>query len=310
MAESRTAIYASIAGDLAVAATKFAAAAVTNSSAMLSEGIHSVVDAANAALLLFGINRSQQPPDELHPFGHGQELYFWTLIVAIVIFGVGGGLSIYEGVDHILRPKPLQSAFWNYVVLGAAALFQGGASLVAFRQARDVVGERGFIEAAHETKDPTLFAVVLEDAAALGGLVVAFLGILIGHLLNEPRIDGGASIVIGLLLAAVAVFLIRESRMLLVGESADPALVAEVRRIAQADPAVDRVWPPLTLQHGPKNVLLNMEIQFRCGLSTAELTSAIDRIERSVRRRFPVVQQIFIEARSLASAGPGDLPEG
>ena len=310
MAESRKAIYASIAGDLAVAVTKFVAAAVTNSSAMLSEGIHSVVDAANAGLLLFGIRQSQRPPDRLHPFGHGQELYFWTLIVAIVIFGLGGGLSVYEGVMHTLHPEPLEDPFWSYVVLGAAAVFQGGASTVAFRQARRVVGKRRFFEVARQSKDPTLFAVVLEDAAGLGGLLVAFLGILLGHLLHEPRIDGVASIVIGLLLAAVAVFLIRESRLLLLGESADPELIEGVCRIAEADRAVRKVWPPMTMQLGPRSVLLNLEVHFHAGLTGVELTEAIDRIEREIRDRFPTVQQIFIEARALTGRSAGDLPDG
>ena len=232
MAESRRAIYASIAGDAGVAATKFAAAFLTGSSGMLSEGIHSVVDAANGALLLVGLNQSERPPDRTHPFGHGQELYFWTLIVAVVIFGVGGGFSTYEGVIHLVRPHPVRPSFWNYVVLGAAFLLQGSASLVALRDFRKVVGEEGVLESAIESKDPTIFAVVFEDAAAMAGLVIAFLGLLLDGWLRSPVPDALASLVIGLLLAAVAVFLVHETRSLLAGESADPDMVQAIGPIA------------------------------------------------------------------------------
>jgi len=303
MAESRRAIYASIAGDAGVAATKFAAAFLTGSSGMLSEGIHSVVDAANGALLLVGLNQSERPPDRTHPFGHGQELYFWTLIVAVVIFGVGGGFSTYEGVIHLVRPHPVRPSFWNYVVLGAAFLLQGSASLVALRDFRKVVGEEGVLESAIESKDPTIFAVVFEDAAAMAGLVIAFLGLLLDGWLRSPVPDALASLVIGLLLAAVAVFLVHETRSLLAGESADPEMVQAIRALTEADPAVRRVWPPLTLHFGPHFVLVNLDIQFLPAITAREVSRAVDRIERAIRTRYPVVRQIFVEARGVSEPG-------
>ncbi|HEX9107096.1 MAG TPA: cation diffusion facilitator family transporter [Longimicrobiales bacterium] len=303
MASSKRAIYASIAGDLAVAATKFGAALLTSSSAMLSEGIHSVVDAANGALLLVGLKRAQRPPDLAHPFGHGQELYFWTLIVAVMIFGLGGGVSTYEGIVHLLRPHPLQHSLWNYLVLGAAFLFQGAASLVALRDFRRMIGEEGVLESAIESKDPTMFAVVFEDAAAMAGLVIAFLGLVIGQWLGSPAPDAVASIVIGLLLAAVAIFLVHETRSLLAGESADPDMVQAIRALTEGDPAVRSVWPPLTIYFGPHFVLLNLDIQFLPALTAAEVARAVERIERGIRARFPIVRQIFIEARAISEPG-------
>ncbi len=310
MAASKRAIYASIAGDLAVAATKFAAALVTSSSAMLSEGIHSVVDAANGALLLVGLRQAERPPDRAHPFGHGQELYFWTLIVAVVIFGLGGGLSTYEGIVHLLQPHPVRHSLWNYLVLGAAFVFQGAASLVALRDFRGMIGEEGVLESAIESKDPTMFAVVFEDAAALGGLVVAFLGVVLGDWLRSSVPDAVASIVIGLLLAAVAIFLVHETRSLLAGESADPEMVQAIRTLTEGDPAVRRVWPPLTLYFGPHFVLLNLDIQFLPALTAAEVARAVERIERGIRARYPVVRQIFIEARAISEPGAPPAPPG
>ena len=306
--ESRTAIYASLAGDVAIAATKFVAAVITGSSAMIAEGIHSLVDASNSLLLLLGIQRSRKPPDVHHPFGHGQELYFWTFIVAVVIFGVGGGLSVYEGITRVRRPAPMQNITWNYIVLAAAMAFQLIASTVAFRQFRRVVRGKGVFHAAHASKDPTIFAVVFEDAAGLLGLVIAFLGILLGHRLQLPVLDGVASIAIGVVLAAVAVFLAYESRSLLVGESADPRMITAISELVEEDSSVVRVTRPLTMYFGPRHVLLNLDIQFRASLSAADVAAAVERLERTIRQRFPVIQQIFIEARAVAAREPASVP--
>ena len=305
--ESRTAIYASLAGDVAIAATKFVAAVITGSSAMIAEGIHSLVDASNSLLLLLGIQRSRKPPDVDHPFGHGQELYFWTFIVAVVIFGVGGGLSVYEGITRVRRPAPMQDITWNYIVLAAAMGFQLIASTVAFRQFRRVVRGKGVFHAAHASKDPTIFAVVFEDAAGLLGLVIAFLGILLGHQLRLPVLDGVASIAIGVVLAAVAVFLAYESRSLLVGESADPRMITAISELVEEDSSVVRVTRPLTMYFGPRHVLLNLDIQFRASLSAADVAAAVERLERTIRERFPVIQQIFIEARAVAAREPASV---
>jgi cation diffusion facilitator family transporter len=301
-ATSKTAVYAAIAGNLAVAVTKFIAAFLTGSSAMLSEGIHSVVDTGNGLLLLWGIRRSRRPPDPSHPFGHGKELYFWTLIVAILIFAVGGGMSVYEGIVHLRHPSELKDPTWNYVVLALAAVFEGFAWTVAYKQLRETRGRRNLWAAVRASKDPTTFTVLVEDSAAMLGLLVAFLGVYLGQRLHNPYLDGAASIVIGVILGAVAVVLARESKGLLVGESADPEVLASIRALAEADPAVERVGPPLTMHLGPHEVLLNLDIQFRKGLSAAEVEAAVDRLEKAIRAKHPEVKRIFIEAESLTSS--------
>jgi cation diffusion facilitator family transporter len=296
---SKVVIFAGIAANVAVALTKFVAAAFTGSSAMLSEGVHSLVDSGNGLLLLLGINLSQRPPDEEHPFGHGLELYFWTLIVAILVFAVGGGISFYEGVLHLLNPAELKDPTWNYIVLGLAALFEGSAWVVALKGFLAAKGERGFWQAIHRSKDPTTFMVLVEDSAALLGLSIAFVGIFLGHLLDNPYLDGAASILIGVVLALVAGLLASESRGLLIGESADPEIVASIRALAETDPAVERVRRPLTMHFGPDQILLNLDVQFRIGLSAAEMESAVDRLEEAIRRKHPQVKRIFLEAEAI-----------
>lgn len=216
---SKIAIYAAIGGNLAIAMMKFTAAGLSGSSAMLSEGVHSLVDTGNGGLLLFGIHKSKQPPDATHPFGYGKELYFWALIVAVLIFGVGGGISIYEGILHLIHPAPLEDPAWSYVVLGLATVFEAFVFIVAFRAFQDIKGEEQNIwQAIKTSKDPTTFTVLFEDAAALLGLIVAFVGIFLAHYFNNPYLDGVASVVIGVILATVAVLLVYESKGLLVGE--------------------------------------------------------------------------------------------
>jgi cation diffusion facilitator family transporter len=300
---SKRAIFAAIGGNLAIAVTKFVAAAFSDSSAMLSEGIHSLVDTGNGLLLLLGIRLSQRPADARHPFGHGKELYFWTLIVAILIFAVGGGMSMYEGITHISHPNPLTNPLWNYVVLGLAMVFEGYSWSVALREFRVAQREQELWRAVHTSKDPTIFTVLFEDSAALLGLVVALVGVYLGHRLQNPYLDGAASIAIGVILAAVAVLLAYESKGLLVGESASAQAVASIRRVTESDPAVERVGPLLTMHLGPHEVLLNIEIQFRQSLSAAEMEAAIDRVESVIRGQHPDVKRIFIEAESLAARG-------
>jgi cation diffusion facilitator family transporter len=296
---SRLVILAAIAANLGVAAIKFVAAAFSGSSAMLSEGIHSLVDTGNGLLLLLGLRLSQRPPDEEHPFGHGLELYFWTLIVAILIFAVGGGMSIYHGVLHLLDPSLPRDPTWNYVVLGAATLFEGAAWFVALKGFLTVKGRWGFWQAIHRSKDPTTFMVLVEDSAALLGLLVAFLSLLLGQLLGNPYLDGVASILIGLILAVVAGVLAYESRGLLIGESASPETVASIRALAEADSAVERVRRPLTMHFGPDQILLNLDVQFKSGLSAAEVEAAVDRLEEAIRRKHPQVKRIFLEAEAI-----------
>lgn len=304
MASSKTAVYAAIVGNLAIATMKFAAAILTGSSAMLSEGIHSMVDTGNGCLLLLGIRLSRKPADSAHPFGHGKELYFWSLIVAVTIFGVGGGISIYEGILHVLDPKPLQDPTWSYVVLGAAFIFEAVVLVIALKAFLAEKGDQPVWQSIRNSKDPTTFVVVFEDAAAMLGLVVAFLGIFLAHQFASPVLDGVASIVIGTILCTVAGFLGYESKSLLVGEGASAIALASVRKVAEADPDVQSIEPPLTMHFGPDTVLLALRLQFRDGVPPVGREAAIGRIEAAIRQVHPEIRHIFIESGSLGP-GPG-----
>jgi cation diffusion facilitator family transporter len=304
VAESKIAIYAAIAGNSAIALTKFTAAAFTGSSAMLSEGIHSLVDTGNGGLLLLGLRESQKPADQIHPFGYGKELYFWTLIVAMLIFGIGGGVSIYEGILHILHPNPLEDPTWSYAVLGLAIVFEGLSLFVAFKQFRAVQAKETIWGAIRASKDPTLFTVLFEDSAALLGLIAALIGIFLAHWLANPIFDGAASIVIGALLCTVAFLIGRETKGLLVGEGADPKILQSVKELVDMDPAVRSVERPLTMHFGPHTVLLTMNVEFHRGLSVSERDAAVQRLERSIREKHPDIKHIFIDASCLtASSG-------
>ncbi len=302
--EPKKAVYAALTGNLAIAISKFVAASITGSSAMVSEGIHSLVDTGNQGLLLLGMQRSRRPADESHPFGYGKELYFWTLVTAILIFAVGGGMSFYEGITHLRNPRPLTGATWNYIVIGVALVFEGISWSIAFRGLRAARKGQGFFESIHTSKDPTLITVLLEDSAALIGLLIALAGVGLGHWLDNPYLDGSASIGIGVVLAAVAAYLAYESKGLLVGEAVLPSKLAEIRRIVAQDPAVKELVRALTMHFGPHEILLNLDIRFREGLSLADTAAAIDRIEESIRRHHSDVKRIFIEIKSLSAMRP------
>ncbi len=304
-AESKTAVFAAIAGNTVIAIIKFAAAAMTGSSAMLSEGIHSVVDTGNGGLLYLGIRKSAKPADADHPFGHGKELYFWSLIVAISIFGIGGGMSIYEGIVHMAHPSPLENPTINYIVLAVATIVEGWSFYVAFRQFGAAKGRLGTWDAIRTGKDTSFFTVLFEDAAAMLGLVIAFVGVFAGHLLHNPYIDGAASILIGLVLAGVALLLAFESKGLLLGESADARVVTEIGAIAAEDAAVEQVGRALTMHLGPDDVLLNLEIDFVDTLPAEAVREAVQRIEAAVRVRHPEMTKIFIESASLGGGSGG-----
>ncbi len=310
-AESKKAVVAAIIGNLAIAVIKFIAGAMTGSSAMISEGIHSVVDTGNGGLLFYGLNRGARPADEHHPFGHGMEVYFWSLIVAVSIFGIGGGMSIYEGITHIQHPVELQDPTINYIVLGLAVVFESLSFSVAWRAFRGSRRGRTTIAAIHHGKDPSLFTVLFEDTAALLGLSVAFVGVFLSHQLDAPVLDGLASIVIGCILVLAALWLAYESRSLLVGEAADPQMVADIRRIVLDDPAVTGLGVVLTMHLGPDDVLLNIEVKFTPGLPAEEMHAVVHRIEERIAEPYPEVSRIFIEVEALAVArevsdpGPG-----
>ncbi len=299
-------IYGAIAANLLIAITKFAAAFFTGSSSMLSEGIHSLADTGNEGLLLLGVHRSDKKPDASHPFGYGQELYFWSLVVAIVLFGLGGGMSLYEGITHILNPRELEDPLWNYVTLALAVLFEGTSFLIALRALLHAKGHESIWQAVHTSKDPTIFVVLFEDAAALVGLALAFFGVFLSHRLGEPRLDGVASILIGLVLAAVSMALAYESKGLLLGESADPDTVLQIQELVTADRDVQQARKPLTMHLGPQEVLVNLDVEFRPGLTSSELTATVDRLEQKIRAAAPQVTRIFIEAEALAQAERGN----
>lgn len=306
-AESKVAIVAAIAGNVAVAFTKFVAAAFSGSSAMLSEGIHSLVDTGNGALLLFGLRQSRRPPDFTHPFGHGKELYFWSLIVAITIFALGGGMSLYEGITHLLQPQPLADPFWNYVVLGCAFCFEGTTLLFGLKAFRVVKGKRGFLEAMHRSKDPSTFIVVFEDSGALLGLVIAFFGVFLGHQLRNPYLDGIASIVIGLVLATMSFFLAYETKGLLIGEGVERETLERIRSLVEADPGIAHVSRLLTMYFGPHEVLLALEVKFRDELSAVGVRAAVARVQKTVRREYPDITRIYFASESVAAEDSDDV---
>ena len=297
-------IYAALLGNSAIAVIKFVAASMTGSSAMLSEAVHSVVDTCNQILLLHGLRRARRPPDAEFPFGHGKEIYFWSFVVALSVFAVGAGVSIYEGVVHILHPRPIEDPTVSYVVLGVAMVFEGAAWLFAWREFSRARGTLGVFEAVRRGKDPSLFVVLFEDSAAMLGLVVAFAGIALSHATGLAWIDGAAAVVIGLILAATAAWLAFETKSLLIGEAAGKEVRAEIRRIATGRPGVLRLNEVLTMHMGPDFVLVNLSVEFRDGESTETIEEAVATIDAQIKAALPEVQRVFIEAETAPRAKP------
>jgi cation diffusion facilitator family transporter len=293
-------VYGAIASNLVIALAKFVAVFVTGSSAMLAEGIHSMVDTGNEFLLLLGLRRSTKPGNALHPFGHGKELYFWSLIVAIVLFGFGGGMSIYEGIAHMLHPRELRDPMWNYVILCIAFIAESISWVIAFKEFLKKKQQKDIWKAFQSSKDPSVYTVISEDTAAIAGVLVAFLGVYWGHRWASPYPDAIASVMIGLILGAVALFLAYESKELLVGESADPVVVRRIRKITENDPGIRQVRRLLTMHLGPDQILLNMDLEFTAGIPAADLPGVIARVEGSIRREFPEIRQIFIEVNPFS----------
>jgi cation diffusion facilitator family transporter len=306
-AESKTAIVAAIIGNLAIAVTKFVAATFTGSAAMLSEAIHSIVDTGNGGLMLLGVSKSRKPPDFDHPFGHGRELYFWTLVVAILIFSIGGGMSAYEGIMHITHPTTTENYVWSYGVLGLSAIFEGTTWFFGWKAFSAERGQQGVFQAIHTSKDPTSFSVLLEDSAALVGLLFAFLGIFLGQQLGLPQLDGVASIVIGALLCAVAAVLAYESKGLLIGEGLDRTTLKDLRALVEADPDVEHVQHLHTIYQGAHDVLLTIELRFCSTISALEVRSAVTRLKCDIQARYPDIRRIFFGAESFTEDG---IPPG
>ena len=298
---SRRVIYAALAGNLAIALTKFAAAAFTGSSAMLSEGVHSLVDTGNGMLLLYGMHRAARPPDRTHPLGHGRELYFWSFIVALLVFALGAGVSFYEGVIHIMAPEPVLNAKVNYVVLGLSFLFEGSSWLVALTEFRQQKGRQGWLQAVQSSKDPSVYTVLFEDSAALLGLVIAFAGILSAERLEMPELDGVGSIGIALVLGATAIFLARESKGLLLGEPASPEVQKKVLAIAQEDPAVQRANGILSVHVGPEEIVAGLSIEFEDHLTAPEIEACVERLEARLKKEMPQISRLFVKPQTTGT---------
>ena len=296
---SKTVIYAALAGNMLIAVTKFGAAGLTGSSAMLSEAIHSLVDSGNQVLILYGLKRAARPADEMHPFGYGMELYFWTFVVAVMIFAVGSGVSIYEGITALMgEGHELRDPTVNYIVLGAAMIFEGVAWIIAYREFNKMRGDRSFIHEVRRSKDPTVFTVLFEDSAAMLGLIVAAVGIALSHAFHAPELDAIASILIGVILAAIAGLLAFESKGLLIGEAASRDLQVSIRTIVEKAPGIIATNELLTMHLGPQDILINLSLDFEDHLSSVDVEAAISALERTIKESHTEVKRVFIEAQS------------
>jgi len=298
-AESKLAIYGALAANIGIATIKFVAAAFTGSSAMISEGIHSAVDSGNSLLLLLGISRSKRPADAGHPFGYGKEIYFWTLIVAILVFSLGGGMSLYEGITHLQHPVELKDPKWNYIVLFISMIFEGASLLFAIKAFNKTKGEMPFWKEVRKSKDPALFAVIYEESAALFGLSIALVGVFLTHRYANPVFDAVASMLIGLLLIVVAVVMVKESKGLLVGESANEDIVKGVYALINDEPAVSTLYYPLTMHLAPEEILLAIDVQFKTEMSMDELFETVNKLEEKIKIQFPSIRKIYMEAKNL-----------
>lgn len=301
-------VYAAITANVVIAVTKFAAAFFSGSAAMLSEGVHSLVDTGDQLLLLYGVHRSRRPADQQHPFGYGLELYFWGLVVAMMLFSFGGVVSLYEGVTRLLHPRPLENATWNYVVLGVAFVFEGSSWSIAMRELLSTGRRQSVWRAVRSSKDVSVYTVLGEDSAALLGLLAAFAGIYLEQRWGVPWPDAVASLFIGVILIVVALFLAAETKGLLLGERANTQIIEDIRRIVAEDSSVALTNQPLTMHFGPHQILLNLEVEFRPEMTAPEIAAAIECLEKKIRDRHAEVSRIFIEARALrggSSIGPG-----
>jgi cation diffusion facilitator family transporter len=297
-AASKVAIYAALAGNLLVALTKFVAAALSGSSSMLSEGVHSLVDTFNEVLLLYGLRRSRRGPTAIHPLGYGRELYFWSFIVAVLLFALGAGVSIVQGVMRVRMPMPIENLTVNYVVLALSFVFEGVSWRISQRGFRAAKGDLGYWAAVRTSKDPSSFIVLFEDTAALIGIVVAALGIYLSDALQMPALDGVASIAIGLVLAGTAALLARESKGLLIGERADPETAAAIESIAVSEAGVVAANGVLTIHLAPDQIVVALSLEFDDALSTPQIEAGVAGIEQRVRERFPEVVTLFVKPQT------------
>ncbi|MFN2645372.1 MAG: cation diffusion facilitator family transporter [Burkholderiales bacterium] len=292
-------VHAALAANLLIALTKFVAAAFTGSSAMWSEGVHSVVDSGNQALLLYGMRRAKRPPDARFPFGYGKEVYFWSFVVALLVFATGAGVSFYEGWRHLREPGELERPLINYAVLAISIAVEGSSWLVAYRQFDRMRGERGVVEQVRRGKDPTVIAVLFEDSAALLGLLVAFAGVALYHYTGNAVFDAAASLVIGLILATTAFWLALETKGLLIGESANREVVAQIERLARRYPEVERVNDVLTMHVGPDYILAAISLNIACDVPRSRAHAVMDELDETVKKADPRLKRVFIESMNV-----------
>lgn len=295
---SHKVVYVALGGNLMIAIAKFVAAGLSGSSAMLSEGVHSLVDTVNEVLLLYGLHRAGMPPDRSHPFGYGRELYFWSFIVALLVLAAGAGVSFYEGVMHIREPEAIERPWINYAVLGVSFLFEGTSWLVALREFRARKGKLGYFEAFRLSKDPSTFTVLLEDSAALLGLLIALAGVVGAQAFDAPVLDGVASLGIAGVLASFALLLARETKGLLIGEPAHPRVSGSILAIAAADPGVHAANGVLTVQMGPNQVVATLSAEFEDALTTPQIEACINRIEAQAKTIHPELLSLFIKPQT------------
>jgi cation diffusion facilitator family transporter len=299
MKKNYASIYSALIANVLIAIIKFIAGAFSNSASMISEGIHSLVDTVNEVLLLYGLKRSRKPADKIRPFGYGKELYFWSFIVSILIFGLGGGLSIYQGIIHIRNPEQLGDPTWNYVVLGLSIIFEGTSFVIALRGFNKARGEIPFWKAVVRSKDPASFLVLFEDGAAVSGLLVVLILMKINHTYNIPVLDGVASLIVGMILVFVSLILARESRSLLMGEGIAPETQEKIKVLAEKDPAVIKVGRILSTYEAPEEILLMLIVYFKPHLDTKQINEAIERIRKEVKEEFKLVEFVIIQPKAV-----------
>lgn len=295
MNNNKKSIYSALVANLLIALTKFLAGSFTNSSSMISEGIHSTVDTMNQILILYGLKRSKKAPDQSHPFGYGKELYFWSFVVSILIFGLGGALSIYQGIIHIRNPEPMKDPFWNYVVLILSLIFEGTSFIIAMKEFNKTRNGMGWWKAMIKSKDPSSFLVLFEDGAAVAGLITVMILMALSHALQIPELDGLASIIVGLLLVFVSFILARESRSLLMGEGIASKTRNEIASLVEQDVCVIKTKNILSTYQSPEDVILMLIIDFKDHLDTEDITEAINRIRTTIKNEFKFIHYVIIQ---------------
>lgn len=294
-AGSKFSIYGAITANILIAISKFLASFFTGSAAMLAEGIHSLIDTGNGLLLLLGIKFSKKSADQLHPFGYGKEIYFWSFVVSILIFSLGGGFAIYEGIHALQNPEKIADPLWNYIVLGTSILFEGVSLIIAIKNFNKTHRSGSIVQNIIGSKDPASFAIIIEDSAAVTGLLIALLGVFLSERLDVPAIDGIASLLIGILLLLVASFLARETKGLLLGESAKPEIIKKIRTIIESQKEVIACDYPKTIHFGPEQILLTVKIDLEDHIQLMDAEKIIRELRKEIRTEIPAITQLHIE---------------